>query len=84
MGGTHNKEFLHISKPVWSYLLNKQIAMSAEYHPSALNVHADWEPQNAKDNSDRKLDVSAFQEIATLMGQPNLDLFASRLRHQFP
>ena len=56
--------------------------MSAEYLPSALNVHADWESQNAKNNSDWKLDVSVFQEIVTHMGQPSLDLFASRLCHQ--
>ena len=65
MEGTHNKELLHISKSIWSYLLSKQIAVSAEYLPSALNVHADWESQNAKDNSDWKLDVSVFQEQHT-------------------
>ena len=60
MGGTHNRELLHISKSIWSYLLSKQIAMPAEYLPSALTVHADWESQNAKDNSEWKLDVSIF------------------------
>ena len=68
MGGAHNKELLHISKSIWSYVLSKQIGMSAEYLPSALDVHADWESRNAKDNSDSKLDVSVFQEIATHMG----------------
>ena len=84
MVGTHNRELLHISKSVWSYLLNKQIAMSAEYLPSALNVHADCESRNAKDNSEWKLDVSVFQEIITHMGQPTPALFASRLCHQLP
>ena len=60
MGGTHNTELLNVSKSIWSYLLSKQIAMSAEYLPSALNVHADWESRNAKDNSEWKLDVSVF------------------------
>ena len=58
--------------------------MSAEYLPSALNVHGDWELRNAKDNSDWKLDVLVFQEIVTHMGQPTLDLFASRPHHQLP
>ena len=39
--------------------------MPAEYLPSALNVHADWESRNAKDNSEWELDVSVFQEIVT-------------------
>ena len=77
MEGTHNRELLLISKSIWSYFLSKQIAMSAEYLPSALDVHADWESRNAKDNSEWKLDVSVFQEIATHMGQPTLDLFVS-------
>ena len=84
MGGTHNRELLHISKSIWSYLLSKQIAMSAEYLPRALNVHADWESRNVNENSEWKLDVSVFQEIVTHMGQPTLDLFASRLCHQLP
>ena len=37
-----------------------------------------------KDNLEWKLDLSVFQEIATHMGEPTLDLFASRLCHQFP
>ena len=51
---------------------------------NVLNAHADWESQNAKDNSEWKLDVSVFQEIATHMRQPSLGLFASRLCHQLP
>ena len=35
-GGTHSRELSHISKSIWSYLLSKQIAMSAEYLPSVL------------------------------------------------
>ena len=84
MGGTHNRELLHISKSIWSYLLSKQIVMSAEYLLSALNVHADWESRNAKNNSEWKLDVSIFEEVVTHMGQPTLDLLASRPGHQLP
>ena len=68
MRGKHNREFLHISKYIWSYLLSKQIVTSVKYLPSALNVHADKESRNVKDNSEWKLDVSVFQVIATHMG----------------
>ena len=77
MRRTHNREHLIISKSNWSYLLSKQTAMSAEYLPSALNVHADWESRNAKDNLEWKLDVTVFQETVTHIGQPTLDLFVS-------
>ena len=75
---------MHISKSIWCYLLSKQIIMYAEYLLSVLNVHADWESRNAKDNSEWKLDVSVFQEIVTHMRKPTLDLLASRLCHQLP
>ena len=65
---THNRALLHISKFIWSYLLSKQIAMSAEYLPSARNVHADWESRNAKDNLEWKVDASVFQGIVTNSG----------------
>ena len=42
--------------------------MSAEYLPNALNVHADWESWDAKDNAEWKLDVFAFQDKVTQMG----------------
>ena len=67
-GGTHNREPFHISKSIWSYLLSKQIAMSAVYLPNALNVHTDWESCDAKDNAEWKLDVFAFQDIVTQTG----------------
>ena len=56
--------------------------MYAEYLPSALNIHADWESRNANHNSEWKLDFSVFHKILTHMGQPTPDLFASRLCHQ--
>ena len=47
-------------------------------------IHANWELRNVEDNSEWKLGVSNFQEIATHVGQLTLDLFASRLCHQRP
>ena len=78
---THNRELLNIRKFIWNYLLRKQIALSGEYLPSTLNVHADWDSQIDKDNPEWKLNVSLFQEIATHMRQPTLNLFASGLCH---
>ena len=71
MRNTHNKELLHISKSIWTYFLSKQIAISAEHLPSTLNVHANWESRNAKNNSEWKLDVSVFQEIGNTHGTTN-------------
>ena len=50
------------SKSIWNYIFSKQIALSAEYLPSTLNVHADWESQNDMDNSEW-IDVSVFKRL---------------------
>ena len=84
MVGKYNRGLQHISNSIWNNLFIKQIAMFVEYLPSALNVFADWESQNAKCNSEWQLDVSVFQDIVTHNGQPALDVFASRFFHQFP
>ena len=83
-GYTQQRTLAHqqVHSAIWSYLFSKQIAMSVEYLPSALNVYADWESRNAKTNSEWKLDVSVFQELVTHMGQLTVDLFTSRLCHQ--
>ena len=84
MVGKYNRGLQHISNSIWNNLFSKQIAMFVEYLHSALNVFADWESQNPKDNSKWKLDVSVFQDIVTHNEQPALNLFTSRLFHQFP
>ena len=79
--GTHSRKLLHIKKSIWSCLFSKKIAMPAEYSPSALNVHADWESGSIKDNYEWELNVSVYQEIGTYMRKQTLDLFASKHCH---
>ena len=41
-GGTTNQTMIALSKEIWKLLLKKNITISAEYLPSALNKEADW------------------------------------------
>ena len=41
-GGTTNQTMIALSKEIWKLLLKKNIIISAEYLPSALNKEADW------------------------------------------
>ena len=59
-------------------------SFGATFSANKLQCQQSTESRNAKDNSEWKLDVSFFQEILTHMGQPTLDLFASRFCHQLP
>ena len=41
MGGTKNENMIRLSKEIWHYLLNHNMAITAEYLPSVLNTVAD-------------------------------------------
>ena len=78
----HTAENSCISKsPFGVAFFSKKIAMPAEYSPSALNVHVDWESGSIKDNSEWELNVSVYQEIGTYIRKQTLDLFASKHCH---
>ena len=51
--------------------------------PGCLNHQADWESRNQKDSTEWKLCPQVFQKICQV-GQPEIDLFASRLSNQLP
>ena len=47
-----------------------------------MNVEADWESRHCLDSSEWKLAPRVFRKICLILGQPDIDLFASRLSHQ--
>ena len=80
--GTKNQTLTQISKEIWEYLISKRIMITAEYLPTHLNTQADWESRHVKDSSEWKLNLIVFKEICQTLGQPSIDLFASRLTKQ--
>ena len=68
MGGTRNQLLVQISKEIWEYLLEKGIAITAEYLPGALNREADMQSRTVKDSSEWKLNPVVFQTFANLGG----------------
>ena len=81
-GGRINQTMIALSKEIWKLLLKKNITISAEYLPSALNKEADWKSWNSRDSSDWKLCPLIFERIKSWFGHPQLDLFVSRLCRQ--
>ena len=67
-----------LSRDIWEVLFKKNLTISAEHLPSALNMEADWESQNSRDSSDWKLSPLTFQRIKSRFGHPLVDLLASR------
>ena len=75
---------IRLNKEIWHYLLNHNIAITAEYLPSVLNTVADRESRKKPDSSEWLLHPKVFQAVSRLLGSPTTDLFAFCLRHQLP
>ena len=84
MGGTQSEQLIKISKQIWSYLLEKQICLTAEYFPSIDNHLADWGSCNFQDSSEWKFCPMSFKLICKKIRIPLADLFASGLCHRLP
>ena len=84
LGGTKNEHMIRLSKEMWHYLLNRNMAITAEYLPSVLNTVADRESRKKPDPSEWLLHPKVFQAVSRLLGSPTIDLFAFCLCHQLP
>ena len=65
-------------------MLKHQTPITAEYLPSFLNVDADWQSQNSRDLSGRKLCPKIFQQVCQRKSMLKIDLFAPRLSLKLP
>ena len=82
LGGVKSLEIIKLSKEIWNYLLSRGITTTTEHLPSKLNIIRDRVSREKVDSSKWKLDAKVFQGLVQLMGNPVLDLLASRLNHQ--
>ena len=80
MGGTKN-DHIRLIKEIWHYLLNHNMAITAEYLPSVLNTVADRESRKKPDSSEWLHHPKVSQAVSRLLGSTAIDLFASRLCH---
>ena len=82
LGGTKSKDLNTLMKKIWQWCQDKKICLTAEHLPGTQNVIADWYSRNVNDSIDWALDRDIFLQIQKLVGNLEVDLFASRLNHQ--
>ena len=82
MGGCKSLECNAIAKMIWSWAITKGIWLSASHISGSVNVDADNLSRNLNLNLEWMLSASTFQKIITVYGQPDIDLFVSRLNAQ--
>ena len=68
MGGPRSQGLLEITKEIWHYCLSRNITITAEYLPGALNVEADYQSRVFMDSSNWKLKHQVVSQIENNLG----------------
>ncbi|KAH9645108.1 hypothetical protein HF086_005653 [Spodoptera exigua] len=84
MGGVQYPKLNRIAQQIWQWCENKNIWIFASYIKSKENKEADFESRNFNVDTEWELSHKIFNSIVKKFGQPNIDLFASRLNHKCP
>jgi hypothetical protein len=71
-----------ITRDMWLWGWQRHIWLSATHIPGVCNVVADQQSRIDHDNTEWKLHPDLFQELVHIWGNPDIDLFASRLNYQ--
>ena len=82
MGGCRSLDCNSLTKEIWDWAIDKNIWLSAAHIPGSNNVDADQLSRNLNLNLEWMLPAPIFKGIVSLFGNPDIDLFASRLNAQ--
>ena len=83
MGGSGSKVCNSVaSKIIWKWCQDRNTWLTVAFIPWKLNSDADRQSRKFNDNTEWKLRSKLFTKITTVLGTPEMDLFASRLNCQ--
>ena len=81
--GSHNLALNDIAVEIWLLCTEYDKHLSAAHIPGVHNVRADIASREFHDSAEWMLSPKDFQNISRIWGNPDVDLFASRLNHQY-
>ena len=80
LGGVKSCKLSDLACELHTWAGKRNIRIFATYRPGVLNEIADWESRNTtRESAEFSLDNTAAQQIFDKFGQPEVDLFATRL-----
>jgi len=82
MGGTHSLLLSKLAIQLWQWCLERNLSLSAAHLPGVSNYVADEESRTIQSSAEWRLDQKMFCQILKILGECNVDLFASRLNAQ--
>ena len=81
-GGVRSKECQQVARLIWQWAEDRQNWLSIAHIPGVDNVLADFKSRHFQDNLEWALNDKLFEKIVESFGQPDVDLFASRLNRK--
>ena len=84
MGGVQSKECNLIAKRIWLWAIDRRNWLSAAHKPGQLNTTADKLSHHFEDGIEWQLNPRLFDQFCSSFGNPQVDLFASRVNHLVP
>lgn len=84
MGGCRSIPCNSVTKQIWNCCLTNNNWLSATHLPGCENTEADTESRQFNDRTEWMLDPQVYQMITKKFGNPDIDIFASRLNKQCP
>lgn len=79
MGGVQYPHLNYLANMIWKWCGERHIFIFASYIKSALNVEADSESRKFNVYTEWELQSQLFSRIIQCLGNPDIDLFASRV-----
>ena len=80
--GSTKKQLFELIRIIFGWAANRNIQLSAEYLPGHLNVVADRESRTHNLDMEWMVKPHLFKELCDVYGEPEIDLFATRINHQ--
>ena len=84
MGGTHSRDCNEIARETLLWCKDRGISLAVTHLPGKLNVEADLASRHFHDDTEWSLDTHVYNSLITKWGNPEIDLFASRLNAKLP
>lgn len=77
--GVRFKKLSDLAKSIWEWCEKREVYIFASYISSQDNTEADFEYMRLDKETEFELSDAAFQMISKKFGNPDIDLFASRI-----
>ena len=79
MGGVKSKRCNEVAREIWDWCERNEVWVTIAHVPGVDNTLADFKSRHFVDNTEWELNPKIFKRVCKLFGNPEVDLFASRL-----